>query len=345
MEKGHLLEKGEGRDALARELPAELAALVKQPQYAHFLLLHLTLPVEDTDGEFLRLALQVETTGGSVSERRILRLRRPEAELQRGSLRVLAVGIADYAHLPDLRYAAADALNLGALLQQQARGEILYRSTDITILTNADATLARLRQALAQLVANARPGDTLVVALSGHGIRTGEETYFAPARFDPENAAGTGLPWQELLGQLEGVRKTARAVWVLADCCRAAQGLRRELAASAKELKRGVEEGGNLIVCTASSGDAPSYESDEVKHGLFTQAWLEVLRGEVPAGWEMVYKPTPRGRVLTLSGLQFWLTSAVKRHADTAGVQQKVDFPSGLFVSFESGMPVFVPAK
>src|SRR5439155_6211087 len=107
----------------------------------------------------------------------------------------------------------------------------------------------------------------------------------------------TGLPWAELLGKLEGARKTARAVWVLADCCRAAPGLRRELVATARDLKRGVEEGGNLIVCTASSGDTPSYESEDLQHGLFTQAWLEALRGEAPA---VVYETTARGRVLQL---------------------------------------------
>jgi uncharacterized caspase-like protein len=89
----------------------------------------------------------------------------------------------------------------------------------------ADATLVRIREALDRLVADTRPGDTVILALSGHGIRQGEETYFAPVRFDPENAAGSGLVWREVLAKLEKAReKKARAVWVLADCCRAAPG-------------------------------------------------------------------------------------------------------------------------
>src|SRR5262249_15148228 len=156
--------------------------------------------------------------------------------------------------------------------------------------------------------------------------------YFAPVQFQPQNAAGTGLPWKEVLAKLEQARRKARAVWVLADCCRSAPGLRRELAATPRDLKRGVEDGGNLIVCTASSGDQPSYESQALKHGIFTAAWLEALRGEVPPEYQGIYREVARGRVLDLAGLQFLVNERVLRHARAAGVRQKVDFPSGLFV-------------
>src|SRR5262249_29882465 len=155
--------------------------------YRHFIQLRHTFPVEDTDGEWLHFSVQVETTGGSASDRWILPLRRPAAEKNRGSLRVLAIGIGAYEHLPKLRFAAADALELGEALKAQAGEGKLYSGADLAVLTDADATLARIRQALDQLVANARPGDTLILALSGHGLKQGEETFFAPVRFDPEN--------------------------------------------------------------------------------------------------------------------------------------------------------------
>src|SRR5436305_7338137 len=80
---------------------------------------------------------------------------------------------------------------------------------------------------------------------------------------------------------LEGARRTAKSVWVLADCCRAAPGLAPEKQATGRNLRQGVDEAGNLILCTASEGDRPSYESDALRHGIFTQAWLEVLEGKV----------------------------------------------------------------
>jgi uncharacterized caspase-like protein len=117
---------------------------------------------------------------------------------------------------------------------------------------------------------------------------------------------------------------------VLADTCRAAPGLRRETVATAADLKRGVEEGGNLVICTASSGDTPSYESEDLKHGIFTQAWLEALRGDAPA---LVYEDVARGRVLTLSGLQFAVDASVRRYARKEGVRQAVEFRAWKAVS------------
>ena len=90
LEKGYVLEKGgtlstsEERAQVAAELPADIADLARQRKYAYFVQIKLTIPVEDTDGAFLHIAIQAETTRGIVSDRQILRLRRPQAEVNRG---------------------------------------------------------------------------------------------------------------------------------------------------------------------------------------------------------------------------------------------------------------------
>src|SRR5262249_52055002 len=145
-----------------------------------------------------------------------------------------------------------------------------------------------IRDALAWLARDAASGDTLVMALSGHGLKEGDRYYFAPVETDPARLAATALPWSEVVDALPGAQQRAHAVWVLADCCRAAPGragsaFRREQQATGADLQRALEPSGNLILCTASRGDRPSYESAELGHGLFTQAWLEALRGEAPA--------------------------------------------------------------
>src|SRR5262249_2163478 len=96
LDKGRILEKGQEREAIARELPRAVARLVRAPQYARFEELRFSVPVEDTDGEYLRIAVAAETIGGSISDRRILKLRRPQAEANRGALRVLAIGVGAY---------------------------------------------------------------------------------------------------------------------------------------------------------------------------------------------------------------------------------------------------------
>jgi tetratricopeptide (TPR) repeat protein/uncharacterized caspase-like protein len=345
------LTSAEVRAGAARELPEEVAGLVKQLPFAQLEQLRLTLPVEDTDGEFLRIAVAADSSGGSHSDRRILPLRRPEAEARRGVLRVLAIGIGAYASAPRLRFAAADARDLAAALQAQAgEGGVgapgaapprLYREAKVKLLTDGDATLPAIREALDGFTRDVQPGETLVLALSGHGVREGDAFYFAPVGLDPNAIAKTGLPWKEVLARLEQARRTARAVWVLADCCRAAPELGRAQRATGQDLRRGIEDGGNLVICTASSGDTPSYESEDLQHGLFTQAWLEALRGDVP-GAEILYQETARGRVLTLSGLQFVVDARVAQHARRAGVRQRVEFPR-LEGSFAPGQPIFVP--
>jgi uncharacterized caspase-like protein len=145
---------------------------------------------------------------------------------------------------------------------------------------------------------------------------------------------GSGLPWQEVLASMEEARKAAKAVWVLADCCRSAPGLK---APTSRDIQGGEKQRGNLLICTASSGDAASYESEDLKHGIFTAAWLEALSGKAP-----IYEETPRGRVLTLSGLQLALDMSVRKHAREAGVRQAIEFPQ-LVGSFSPAMPAFMP--
>jgi uncharacterized caspase-like protein len=255
---------------------------------------------------------------------------------------VLAVGIGAYAHLPRLDFAAADARDLAHALCSQAGDGKLYRSAAVQLLTDEQATLPNLRKALATFTRDVQPGETLMLLLSGHGVKEGERFYFAPVELEPGKLAGTGLPWGEVLGALEQAREKARWIWVLADCCRAAPGLARDRQATSEDMLRDVEEGGNLVVCTASSAASSSYESQSLKHGLFTQAWLEALSGEVPPDHQFLYAEAARTRVLTLSGLQFLLDARVRRHAVQAGTRQEIQFPR-LEGSFRPSQPVFIP--
>jgi uncharacterized caspase-like protein len=236
---------------------------------------------------------------------------------------------------------------LAAALEGQAGEGRLYRRAAVRVLADEAATLPAIREALAWFTRDVAPDETLILFLSGHGVREGERFYFAPVALDPADMPRTGLPWKEVLACLEATRQNVRAVWVLADCCRAAPGLGRERQATGQDLRREAEERGNLLICTASSGDAPSYESEELRHGLFTRAWLEVLRGE----WlqrldaetrDLLCPETPRGRVLTLAGLQFLLDASVSRLARDAGVLQQIEFPR-LQGRLSPGEPVFLP--
>lgn len=335
LEKGRILQKGADREALSSEVSPEVARLVRMPEHAHYQQVRHTFRVEESDGTVLRIAVALEATGGSIGTY-TLQLRRPGAAVA-GPLRVLAVGVGDYARLPKLRFAADDARDLAAALQAQGGAQRLYPSAKAEVLTEAQATLPAIRQALDRLTRDVQPGETLVLFLSGHGLKDGQKFYFAPVGMDPAKMDGTGLAWEEVLRRLEGARRRARAVWVLADCCRAGPGL-NERRLTGKDLRRGTQEGGNLVICAASSGDSPSYEVEPLKHGLFTQAWLDVLRGEAAGA---VYRDIPPGRVLTLLPLLVAVESSVAEYAKREGIQQEVEFPQ-LRGRFAPGQPVFM---
>jgi tetratricopeptide (TPR) repeat protein len=335
LEKGRILQRGADRDALAGEVPPEVARLVRMPENAHYQQVRHTFRVEESDGTVLRIAVALETAGGSVGTY-TLQLRRPGA-MPAGALRVLTVGVGNYPRLPKLRFAADDARDLAAALKSQGGAGRIYQSAQAEILTEEQATLPAIRQALDRLTRDVQPGETLILFLSGHGLKDGQKFYFAPVGMDAAKMDGTGLAWEEVLRRLEVARRRARAVWVLADCCRAGPGL-NERRLTGKDLRRGTPEGGNLVICSASSGDSPSYEAESLKHGLFTQAWLDVLRGEAPGA---VYRDIPPGRVLTLLPLLVAVESSVSSYAEREGIQQEVEFPQ-LRGRFAPRQPVFM---
>jgi hypothetical protein len=83
-----------------------------------------------------------------------------------GNYRALVVGIDDYGEGPhDLPSCIADAGAAASLLRDT------YGFRDVRELHDADATLARLAQALGDLTASAGPDDRVVFFFSGHGAQ------------------------------------------------------------------------------------------------------------------------------------------------------------------------------
>ena len=91
--------------------------------------------------------------------------------LAQGQTYAVVVGIADYAALTaqdgDLRFADRDARQVAAFLQSKTGGQV--PASQIRLLTNRQATLASIQQALT-LFRKARPGDRVILYFSGHGM-------------------------------------------------------------------------------------------------------------------------------------------------------------------------------
>ena len=97
-----------------------------------------------------------------------------------GETYALMIGISDYppeTRQQKLQFAHADAETFAKFLRERHGGAI--PDNHIRLLTNKDATLARVEEAIATFVRDARnPKNTLIILLAGHGD-------YLPAKIDP----------------------------------------------------------------------------------------------------------------------------------------------------------------
>ncbi len=90
--------------------------------------------------------------------------------------KALLIGINDYKAISDLRGCLNDVKNIGSALEKYCG----FSSGSIKTLTDANASTAKIKKGITDLVAGAIPGDVLFLHYSGHGSRVpdknGDET-------------------------------------------------------------------------------------------------------------------------------------------------------------------------
>ncbi len=195
-----------------------------------------------------------------------------------GVLHLLAVGISDY---QDPRYAlgvaALDALAVAEAIERQAGPDRLYAGVKATALVNSAATADGIRAELAALVHEAQAEDTVLLFLSGHGLRDERhQYYFAGHELDLNRLGETTLKWHELQALVREM--SAKHVLVLLDTCHAGAGL-GQYAASNQALGEALADRAGVMVLASSGAAERSFESEEWGHGAFTTALLEALGG------------------------------------------------------------------
>jgi hypothetical protein len=205
------------------------------------------------------------------------------------------VGVQDYTDpaLHGLRFATADATDLGALLRDPAVGAF----DEVTVLTGADTTSrAALERALARATATLQRDDTFLLYLSGHGTLTldpveGSRLWFLPADARLDAPAATGLSVAALEDTLATL-PARRRVLVLDTCHngRGPAGSGRSVLdpATARRIAslRG-EPPAPRSVREVSESEArlyaaqlhqPAMEDAALQHGVYTHFLMEALR-------------------------------------------------------------------
>jgi formylglycine-generating enzyme required for sulfatase activity len=224
------------------------------------------------------------------------------AQTKKGKSHALLVGIRDYDHrsLTPLKYTENDVEKLAKLLDRPGspfRGNVRVLTSTRGAKDQADRpTAANIRKALAALLDDRTRRDTVLLALSGHGVQLqvadpagkGPEKTFP--YFCPSDAQLTKIDYktgkhprlinlQELMTQLGD--SGAGAKLVLMDACRnelQTRSIRRSLNLKSELVPEGVAA---LFSC---KGGQFSFEVEKLEHGLFFHFVLEGLGGKAVNG-------------------------------------------------------------
>ncbi len=209
-------------------------------------------------------------------------------QLAPSSLYVLALGVSRYKD-PNmtLKYAADDARNIGAELQQH--GQRLFQAVKVKSLLDDQATLAGIGNAFEELAGQVRESDVFVLFLAGHGIVLSDMYHFIPydAIYSSENAFREGsVSEQRLRDWLAKIR--ARKSLIILDTCYAGAAGKLASVATTLAARGGPSEQTAITrlyratgraVLAASSSSQLALEGYQ-GHGFFTSALLTGLQGE-----------------------------------------------------------------
>jgi WD40 repeat protein len=233
-----------------------------------------------------RLLVQAASAAGSPESEPAVITLRYEKPLARPDLYVLAVGVNRYKQeAMNLKFAAADARAFADLFRRRGKGG-LYADVHPTTLLDDKATRAGLRKELEAIAKQARPQDTLLVFLAGHGSTLGQRYFFIPHEFSrtegktlEEDVRKQGVPGDELADHLGAVPALKRVL--VLDTCQSGGALALRRGRDPFALRGAVERlsrsQGVFTIAAAAAGEE-AQEVQELGHGVLTYALLAGLR-------------------------------------------------------------------
>jgi len=149
-----------------------------------------------------------------------------------------------------------------------------------TLLVDQEATRKAIEREMRGL-GKCSEDDIVVVSFSGHGSSTHQLVAYDS---DPADLAATGIPLELLTEWFS--RIPSRRVFFFLDCCfsggmgarvLAVDGKPRDMSSAEEKLR--LLSGEGRVVFTAARGDQPAFESERLRHGLFTHHLMLGLRG------------------------------------------------------------------
>jgi len=214
----------------------------------------------------------------------------------RPKLYALCVGVSDYTgdHI-DLTYAAKDAEDFADALRSSASKLLGAESVQVTVLNTSTGPQSPSRKNILNALAamrSSRPGDIVLVYLSGHGISKFEEFYFMSAEAseavgeylsDREFAKSVSISSDELTTVLNSIPADKKVLII--DACNSGKATEKMAIASRdmpssqiRALDR-MQGRSGMWVLAGSAADMPSYEASRFGQGLLTYSLLKGIKG------------------------------------------------------------------
>lgn len=223
-----------------------------------------------------------ETADGVTSEpARVQFIWKGEKTSAAPKLYILAIGISEYrAKSLRLGLAAKDARDFQNVIRKRAGPQ--YGEISVKALSNGEATLTAVRDALSWIAAAPGPEDIAMVFLAGHGVDDEQgRYYFVPQDADPNAMAETGLPYEELRNALSSVRGR---VFFFIDTCKSGAVWGRDASEPSIDVGRVLNDlkspEHGVVVFASSTGKQFSLEKPDWRNGAFTKALVEGLNGK-----------------------------------------------------------------
>jgi WD40 repeat protein len=240
------------------------------------------------------------------------------------NLWILSIGVNRYDSplLSNLNYAVNDAREIVNVFRAQERR--VYRQVNSRLIADGTPILPTRENILDGFdwLKGASPNDVIILFIAGHGLLDQNGGFF----FMPSDAAfndngsirsARAISFREIQSVLDVPGQKILFI----DACHSAGVSGMTRAVDNNRLVRDLESHGTVILAS-SRGDQQSQERSELRHGVFTYAIIQGLRGEA----------YPNNEVITLAGLQLYVSNKVRELTNNAqeptfGSPGYTDFP------------------
>jgi tetratricopeptide (TPR) repeat protein len=232
----------------------------------------LNVPLEKGEN---RIQVAARNSVGESVEELLVYLDKEGALNRKGKLYILAIGVDSYKNLGAqnaLRFAAADARLMVETLTRKA-GPLHSAVKAQLLVTGSDMppTKANIEDALL-LFREAKPEDTVVLFLAGHGVNEGADYLFMPEDAQSTDSGhwrpSSVVRWHVLQQALQEAQGS-RIMFV--DTCHSRGAFSPRLIKDAFDA--------NIVVFAATDKETEAQERPELGHGVFTYAVNEGLKG------------------------------------------------------------------